>query len=244
MIKFFRKIRQNLIMENKTSKYFKYAIGEIILVVIGILIALSINNWNENQKALKKEQEIIVSLQQEIHQNITELNKTIRYNERNLVQSDSLSSYLATEFNNLQVKKIALAFDYNPLTFDIPELEQIIASNSNVLIKQKDLISDLRILKSNFNKIEDSQDYLDELWSSQIVDFVVSSGLLLETTQTSENTISSKEMLAAGYSTKQLKALLHTKYVLQKVWKNQLQATLKKAEDVLALLNKTTDDYY
>ena len=49
MIKFFRKIRQNLIIENKTSKYFKYAIGEIILVVIGILIALQINNWNENR---------------------------------------------------------------------------------------------------------------------------------------------------------------------------------------------------
>ena len=50
MIKFFRKIRQNLLMENKTGKYFKYAIGEIVLVVIGILIALSINNWNENRK--------------------------------------------------------------------------------------------------------------------------------------------------------------------------------------------------
>ena len=49
MIKFFRKIRQNLIMENKTSKYFKYAIGEIVLVVIGILIALQINNWNQNR---------------------------------------------------------------------------------------------------------------------------------------------------------------------------------------------------
>ena len=46
MIKFFRKIRQNLLMEDKTGKYFKYAIGEIILVVIGILIALQINNWN------------------------------------------------------------------------------------------------------------------------------------------------------------------------------------------------------
>ena len=44
MIKFFRNIRKNLLMENKTSKYFKYAIGEIILVVIGILIALQINN--------------------------------------------------------------------------------------------------------------------------------------------------------------------------------------------------------
>ena len=50
MIKFFRKIRQNLLMENKTGKYFKYAIGEIILVVIGILIALQINNWNRNRK--------------------------------------------------------------------------------------------------------------------------------------------------------------------------------------------------
>ena len=50
MIKFFRQIRQNLLMENKTGKYFKYAIGEIILVVIGILIALQINNWNENRK--------------------------------------------------------------------------------------------------------------------------------------------------------------------------------------------------
>ena len=50
MIKFFRKIRQNLLMENKTGRYFKYAIGEIVLVVIGILIALQINNWNENRK--------------------------------------------------------------------------------------------------------------------------------------------------------------------------------------------------
>jgi len=49
MIKFFRKIRQNLLLENKTAMYFKYAIGEIILVVIGILIALRINNWNETK---------------------------------------------------------------------------------------------------------------------------------------------------------------------------------------------------
>ena len=50
MIKFFRKIRQNLLSEGKIGKYFKYAVGEIVLVVIGILIALQINNWNENKK--------------------------------------------------------------------------------------------------------------------------------------------------------------------------------------------------
>lgn len=50
MIKILRKIRQNLLSEGKTIKYFKYAIGEIVLVVIGILIALQINNWNEKRK--------------------------------------------------------------------------------------------------------------------------------------------------------------------------------------------------
>ena len=50
MIKFFRHIRKDFMEKNKTGKYLKYAIGEIILVVIGILIALSINNWNEGRK--------------------------------------------------------------------------------------------------------------------------------------------------------------------------------------------------
>ncbi|WP_411768278.1 DUF6090 family protein [Winogradskyella sp. A3E31] len=59
MIKFFRKIRYTLMSENKTGRYFKYAIGEIILVVIGILIALQINNWNETQKDRIIEQQIL-----------------------------------------------------------------------------------------------------------------------------------------------------------------------------------------
>ncbi|WP_051957640.1 DUF6090 family protein [Altibacter lentus] len=57
MIKFFRHIRQRLIGENRFSKYLLYAIGEIILVVIGILIALQINNWNEARKNTKTENE-------------------------------------------------------------------------------------------------------------------------------------------------------------------------------------------
>jgi len=63
MIKLFRNIRQSLINEGKTTKYFKYAIGEILLVVIGILIALQINNWNEARKARVKEVEILKDFQ-------------------------------------------------------------------------------------------------------------------------------------------------------------------------------------
>ena len=62
MIKFFRKIRYNLMEQSKTGKYFKYAIGEIVLVVIGILIALSINNWNESNKESQIEQMYLKNL--------------------------------------------------------------------------------------------------------------------------------------------------------------------------------------
>ncbi|PWI31219.1 hypothetical protein DI383_00655 [Flavobacteriaceae bacterium LYZ1037] len=59
MIKFFKRIRYNLMEQNNTAKYFKYAIGEIILVMVGILLALQVNNWNENRKNRQFESEII-----------------------------------------------------------------------------------------------------------------------------------------------------------------------------------------
>ena len=79
MIKFFRKIRQNLLSEGKTVKYLKYAIGEIILVVIGILIALQINNWNEKSKLkieeiklLKEMRSALISDKEDVISNISE----------------------------------------------------------------------------------------------------------------------------------------------------------------------------
>jgi len=62
MIKFFRNIRKSLLMENKTSKYLKYAIGEIVLVVIGILIALQLNNLNDDIKNATEETFILNNL--------------------------------------------------------------------------------------------------------------------------------------------------------------------------------------
>ena len=77
MIKFFRKIRQNLLSEGKTGKYLKYAIGEIILVVIGILIAVSINNWNEARKDKIKEQKVLKTLRSDFKSNIIQLQDNI-----------------------------------------------------------------------------------------------------------------------------------------------------------------------
>jgi len=73
MIKFFRRIRQRLLTENKFIKYLIYAIGEILLVVIGILIALQVNNWNEERKLRALELELLQEYQEELQYNYQEL---------------------------------------------------------------------------------------------------------------------------------------------------------------------------
>jgi len=77
MIKIFKKIRQKMIKENKLSKYVLYAIGEIILVVIGILIALQVNDWNENRKLVNEEKETIANLKLEFEKNLVDLESDI-----------------------------------------------------------------------------------------------------------------------------------------------------------------------
>ena len=74
MIKFFRHIRKSLLEQNKMGKYFKYAIGEIILVMIGILLALQVNNWNNNRIAQNEEKEVITKLHNDFLENKKNLN--------------------------------------------------------------------------------------------------------------------------------------------------------------------------
>lgn len=92
MIKFFRKIRQKLLAEDKFSKYLIYAIGEIVLVVIGILIALQINNWNEERLANISEDKALLALKNEFDKNIERFQYIIK-------ERDSAQVVLRTYFD-------------------------------------------------------------------------------------------------------------------------------------------------
>lgn len=107
MLKFFRRIRQQLLIQNRISKYLLYAIGEIILVVFGILIALQVNNRNEERKLKKLEIEYVQALQRECKANLTTLNKAIDRNSLNLKNGKKLLSYLGPDINEISDKRVS-----------------------------------------------------------------------------------------------------------------------------------------
>ena len=108
MIKFFRHIRRSLIQKNQMGKYFKYAIGEIILVVIGILIALQINNWNEKRKENLFEKKVL----SEILMGTEEDLKEMKYALDSLNDSQKSSHALLSHLNDRKPYHDSLDVDF------------------------------------------------------------------------------------------------------------------------------------
>ncbi|GAA4280351.1 DUF6090 family protein [Gaetbulibacter aestuarii] len=94
MIKIFRNIRRKLLKENKTIGYLKYAVGEILLVVIGILIALQVNNWNEERKFKLQEALILRDIKSDLQASILEVNDNIAFNSRTIKNNLKIITYL------------------------------------------------------------------------------------------------------------------------------------------------------
>ena len=84
MINFFRRIRKKLANDNKPLKYMRYAIGEIVLVVIGILIALQVNNWNEDYKESLAIKNVLIEIKEDLIQDKAELERNIELRTEDL----------------------------------------------------------------------------------------------------------------------------------------------------------------
>jgi len=143
MIKFFRHIRKTIIMKNQRGKYLKYAIGEIVLVVIGILIALSINTWNEDRKDRIAENELLKNLKSEYLINLQQLNNKLAGSEYDLHLTDSL---ILRMNKNVPIQSeesfvILLGDISNPPSFDpnTGVMDDIISTGKLALIRDNSL---------------------------------------------------------------------------------------------------------
>ncbi len=159
MLTFLRKIRKSLVDSGNARKYILYAIGEIALVVIGILIALSINNWNEWSKDRNIEQEYLVGLKKEFEYNLQDLednisrNENIMDNTRKFLQDVGPSTQVSDietireHVGNIMAK--AIGIDPSPGV-----LEDLISSGNLNILRNKELRSALSGWKSMLRKVE------------------------------------------------------------------------------------------
>ena len=159
MIKYFRKIRENLLSKGKTAKYFKYAIGEIILVVIGILIALQINNWNEVRKQKNKEIALLQELKNNLNDTKSAIDTSLTWNKKNL----EWNSYLLDVINNnaLYDKKLDTIFGHLPY-WDTPFLTENAYQNIKTL--GVEIISDTLLRKHTVELYEETLPKLLNDW--------------------------------------------------------------------------------
>jgi hypothetical protein len=148
MIKFFRKIRYDLMEKNKTGKYFKYAIGEIVLVVIGILIALSINNWNEERKNSLKEDVYLEGIKDDLMADVNYIEFLIPYNNKsiqNYVRLDSLIQLKSNKIFEIEFSEIfQLSQQIGTFYPRVGSYSSLITDNSAGLISNKKLLRELK----------------------------------------------------------------------------------------------------
>ncbi len=163
MIKFFRTIRQNLLNEGKTTKYFKYAIGEIILVVIGILIALQINNWNENQKSKKDERYVLTEVLKNLEEDALLVDEIIAQRQKAKAAVISLQKFVNSRTKDTDSLQFHLV---NLLTFE----RYFPINNAYEILKSKGLQLSNNELTT---KISRYYDYEQPKMSNSILDIEV-----------------------------------------------------------------------
>lgn len=144
MINFLRRIRRNMMTEKKSDLYLVYAIGEVVLVVLGILIALQIDNWNENKKTRSIEQQYLLALKEEFSFNKGELESIMNRNKLNFENAVRILDNTGPENPELTDEELgrllAGAFSYET-RFDPNQdvLDEIISSGKLGIFSSKEL---------------------------------------------------------------------------------------------------------
>ena len=140
MLRFFRQIRQKLILQENMKKYIFYAIGEIFLVVIGILIALQVNNWNEERIQQQKLNDFFISFRTDLIQDLTLIQENLDSLEKNLNElrsfKSSMSSPQVTKDTLVEIASSKfMPFIYGGISFNDNTINSPIAADMLSLVE-------------------------------------------------------------------------------------------------------------
>ncbi len=243
MIKFFRRIRYDLMTKNKTGKYLKYAIGEIVLVMIGILLALQVNNWNENRKLDNKRQEYYSQLLDDLNSDIIFAQNTIKDFSNYLKDYEAyINSYTNDILSPHKVYEqiFELSLISQPFTFNTSTIETLQNSGDIGLIPAhiRNKLIDLRRLQNlTIERFEDTDDGKSDITQNI--------SLLIGSTTLPKRLINQPEMaeyLNLKAKTKEMILLyegIHRwKSICQLEAKDRLENMLKDIDTIVVLINQ------
>lgn len=158
MLRFFSSIRKGLINEGKTSRYVRYAVGEILLIIVGILIALQINNWNEERLLRVEEREAITMLLSELRQDVEGLDMRLqRLNRKEAsllrVRNAFLSETVSEPISFLRDVVVGASYGWNQQGPNRSTFDDLIGAGRLGIIGRPDI----RIQISNYYKISEGE---------------------------------------------------------------------------------------
>jgi len=179
MIKFFRKIKHKLLSENKFSKYLIYAIGEVILVVIGILIALQVNNLNEQHKSDKKK--YLTSMRSELLTNLELVKTEVGGLDKSINGQRKLISIINSEkdnINDIQLSKIlALSFsNVFELKYQDGTFKELLYSGGLILINNDSIRKEITSWEGRMIDIRKQEKGVYDA-REKITDFMINNGV-------------------------------------------------------------------
>jgi len=248
MIKFFRRIRFDLMEKNNTGKYIKYAIGEIVLVVVGILIALSINNWSENSKRLKQEQEILHNLKQDFEYNHKALLDVLKSNAQNINSALTVLNHTGTRFSE--------EFEVNPILNDVASsvyyypkngfLSDLINSGNLSIIRNDQLRSRLTSWTPRLDDLNARQQANKE-FENLIIRYIIENGSWLAVDESTDNpTIKKLDFPTSGFDVNnnellksiEFENMVENQAVFLEIMNERLQSCLELNVEILEFLDK------
>ena len=158
MIKIFRHIRKKLLSENKFSKYLIYAIGEIILVVIGIMIALQANNWNEKRKTNNTIETLIDKIEDDVIADVKHVNNEIAFYEECELMMQRILKKEVTKDDYRQFKYYEILFNYSDFNPNTENLDKLLVLEETVKPEYLTIIKAIKSLKGR-------KQYKDLAWN-------------------------------------------------------------------------------
>ena len=160
MVKVFRSFRSKLLQDGSARKYFLYAIGEIFLVVVGILIALSINNWNNEKELRKAERKVYQNILSKINNDKNDIESNVIYNDDRMVQFRYADAIIeSNDRKQIDTLKVILRklYEYSDVDVSNNIYQNLVNSGELKLLKNDSIILQLQELEEHYiyiNRIE------------------------------------------------------------------------------------------